>query len=96
MMESLPLGEKSPNIQETDVASRKRSHDEFASEDVIHLVPDQEPKRPLNTSINPADASREYKTRVLHISVARLTCPQCCLLPMTVCIVIHHLRDHQL
>ncbi|KFH46962.1 Chromatin assembly factor 1 subunit-like protein [Hapsidospora chrysogenum ATCC 11550] len=57
MMESLPLGEKSPNIQETDVASRKRSHDEFASEDVVHLGPDQEPKRPLSTSIHPADAS---------------------------------------
>ena len=66
MMESLPLGEKSPNIRETDVASRKRSHDEFASEDVVHLGPDQEPKRPLNTSIHPADASREYNTRVLQ------------------------------
>jgi hypothetical protein len=49
------------------VASRKRSHDEFASEGAVHLGPNQEPKRPLNTSIHPVDASREYKTQVLHL-----------------------------
>lgn len=55
----MPLFEMSPNIQETEPAGRKRSHDEY-TDDVVKMEEFSDAKAPVAASIQPSDGCCEY------------------------------------